>query len=117
MARRKRTGPKGRKLNRTYPRSTYDGFWKSKEQDLPKEDEFYSSREWLKLRMKVLEEYECKCMACGQSPKVHGIVVHVDHIKPRSTHPKLELVFSNLQLLCEDCNMGKGNRYKTDYRP
>jgi 5-methylcytosine-specific restriction endonuclease McrA len=41
----------------------------------------------------------------------------VDHIKPRSTHPKLALAFDNLQLLCEDCNIGKSNKCDIDWRP
>ena len=42
--------------------------------------------------------------------------MHVDHIKPKSTHPHLALVKSNMQVLCEDCNMGKSNRDATDFR-
>jgi hypothetical protein len=80
-------------------------------------EEFYSSREWLSLRVRVLEKYECKCMMCGRSPRNHGVVIHVDHIKPRSKHPELSLEISNLQLLCGDCNLGKGNKYDTDWRP
>ena len=66
--------------------------------------------------MKVLEKSNGKCSCCGRSQKHHGVVIHVDHIKPRSTHPELELVESNLQVLCEDCNMGKMADYKTDWR-
>ena len=80
-------------------------------------DDFYMSREWRSLRVRALEKYECKCMMCGRSPKEHSIVVHVDHIKPRSKHPELSLDFENLQLLCEDCNLGKSNKYETDWRP
>lgn len=80
-------------------------------------DCFYNSKEWRKLRVRVLEKYECKCMMCGRSPKVHGVVIHVDHIKPRSRYPHLSLVFENLQILCEACNLGKSNRYTTDWRP
>lgn len=79
--------------------------------------EFYISPQWRHLRVRVLSKYECKCMMCGRSPKAHGIVIHVDHIKPRSKYPDLALCFENLQLLCEDCNIGKGNKYDTDYRP
>jgi len=79
--------------------------------------DFYSSQQWRTLRVRVMEKYECKCMMCGRSPKAHGVVIHVDHIKPRSRYPSLSLCFDNLQLLCEDCNIGKSNRYKTDYRP
>lgn len=79
--------------------------------------DFYSSDEWRRLRAKVLELYECKCMMCGRSPKSHGIVVHVDHIQPRSKRPDLALNIENLQILCEDCNIGKGNKFSTDWRP
>lgn len=79
--------------------------------------EFYISDEWRKLRARVLEKYKCKCMMCGRSPRDHGIVVHVDHIEPRSKRPDLQLDFKNLQLLCDDCNLGKGNRFNTDWRP
>ena len=78
---------------------------------------FYKSEEWLSLRVRVLQKYACKCMMCGRSPKDHGVVIHVDHIKPRSKYPELSLEFSNLQLLCSDCNIGKSNKYETDYRP
>ncbi len=82
-----------------------------------KDDYFYSSREWRELRVRVLERYDCKCMMCGRSPKANGIVIHVDHIKPRSKFPQLSLEFSNLQLLCHECNLGKGNKHETDWRP
>jgi hypothetical protein len=114
--------------------------WKPKAEDIPKpkkknkskvwknksnrkkvckldSDKFYASREWLELRVRVLEKYECKCMMCGRSPKEHGIILHVDHIKPRSKFPELSLSFSNLQLLCRACNLGKSNKYQTDWRP
>ena len=78
---------------------------------------FYASKEWRRLRVKILEKYECRCMMCGRSPKEYRVVIHVDHIKPRASHPKLELDEDNLQLLCEDCNLGKGYTYKTDWRP
>lgn len=78
---------------------------------------FYGTREWLQIRVDVLEKYECKCMMCGRSPKKHGIVIHVDHIKPISKYPHLKLHLDNLQILCDECNLGKSNRYKTDWRP
>lgn len=99
--------------------SKKDGRKKKKRERVSRLDsaEFYRSREWLELRVRVLERYECKCMMCGRSPRDHGIVIHVDHIKPRSKRPDLSLEFTNLQLLCEDCNKGKSNKYDTDWRP
>ena len=78
---------------------------------------FYSSKEWRNIRYQVIKKNSGECMACGRSKKVHGIVIHVDHIKPRSKHPRLALCFENLQLLCKDCNSGKSNTDETDWRP
>ena len=79
--------------------------------------DFYSTPEWRRLRYQVLRIHQAKCMCCGRSPKDHGVVLHVDHIKPRSKHPHLELDLNNLQVLCEDCNLGKLNQDETDWRP
>lgn len=78
--------------------------------------DFYKSREWYELRYRVLRVYKAKCMCCGRSPQEHGISVHVDHIKPRSKYPKLELNFDNMQVLCAACNLGKSNIDNTDWR-
>jgi hypothetical protein len=74
--------------------------------------EFYRSQAWMAIRYKVLAAYGAKCACCGETEGA----MHVDHIKPRSKHPNLALEFSNLQVLCEACNMGKGNRDDTDWR-
>ena len=71
---------------------------------------------WRKLRMEVIEVYGGNCAACGRNQKDHGVVIHVDHIIPKADVPALALHFSNLQLLCEDCNLGKGREYTTDWR-
>ena len=68
---------------------------------------FYATDEWRKLRWRVLSQSDGKCLMCGRNSS-HGIVLHVDHIKPRSKYPALELEIENLQVLCEDCNLGKG---------
>ncbi len=77
--------------------------------------DFYKSKEWRALRVKALNNQGRKCCLCGRSPK-DGIVLHVDHIKPRSKYPELELKLRNLQILCEDCNLGKSNKYEEDWR-
>lgn len=69
--------------------------------------EFYLTREWKKLRWEVLVESDGKCQMCGRS-KSDGAILHVDHIRPRSKFPYLELDKKNLQVLCGDCNIGKG---------
>ena len=73
--------------------------------------DFYRCREWLELRYNVLVKYGRKCLACGNAG-----IMHVDHILPRSLHPQLELQFDNLQVLCENCNIGKSNKDSTDWR-
>ena len=92
---------------------------KQKRQVLNRSDstDFYVSKEWRRLRYRVIKKYDAACMACGRSKKHHGIVIHVDHIKPRSKYPDLALHINNLQLLCEDCNLGKGNKCEVDWRP
>ena len=80
-------------------------------------DEFYVSKEWRTVRYRVIKKYAGACMACGRTKKDHGIVIHVDHIKPRSIYPDLALTYDNLQLLCEDCNLGKSNKCEIDWRP
>lgn len=76
---------------------------------------FYLSKEWKELRYKVLVAHGGRCMACGMTAK-DGVKIHVDHIKPRSRWPELELEPSNLQILCEPCNIGKLNYDATDWR-
>jgi len=76
------------------------------------QQEFYDSSEWRRLRYKVIRKYEGRCMACKRDDQP----LHVDHIKPRSKYPELMLVESNLQILCEDCNLGKSNIDETDWR-
>lgn len=71
--------------------------------------EFYSTREWRSLRYDVISANNGKCKLCGRSSQ-DGIIIHIDHIKPRSKFPALELVFANMQILCEDCNIGKSNK-------
>jgi len=78
--------------------------------------EFYSSRVWKILRYQAFEKYGNRCQCCGGAPSDY-LTMHVDHIKPRSTHPELELDINNLQILCEDCNVGKINQWDTDWRP
>ena len=79
-------------------------------------DAFLLTFEWRKLRMQALKKYGPRCMCCGATPAT-GAVMNVDHIKPRKKHPDLALDINNLQILCHDCNHGKGNWDQTDWRP
>lgn len=76
------------------------------------EKSFYTSREWRKLRYEALGRYGRRCMSCGSNNRE----IHVDHIVPRSVDPMKELDIDNLQILCVDCNLGKGNNDCIDYR-
>ncbi|QKZ15714.1 HNH endonuclease [Spirosoma sp. KUDC1026] len=62
----------------------------------------------------VLARDNWTCCSCRRSAKEHGIVLHVDHIIPRSKGGKDE--FNNLQTLCLKCNIGKSNKDITDLR-
>ena len=81
-------------------------------------DSFYRSYRWRRLRVDALEANRQRygllaCECCGM---VNVASFHVDHIYPRSTHPELALDPANLQVLCNDCNIGKGVAYTTNWR-
>lgn len=78
-------------------------------------DSFYETREWQSLRYEALKVSAGRCVCCGARPSESN-PLHVDHIKPRSKHPELQLVLSNLQVLCKKCNLGKSNTDSTDWR-
>src|SRR5712671_2556441 len=70
--------------------------------------DFYLSREWLEARYDILLKFR-KCCLCGSNKRLH-----VDHIIPKSKLPPSRwLDKDNLQVLCEDCNLGKSNRDQT----
>lgn len=86
-----------------------------------KRTEFYLTWEWRRMRMEVLKEYGRRCMCCGAQPTdtaMHGgkVRIVVDHIKPVSKFWHLRLDRSNLQVLCDECNQGKGAWDETDWR-
>lgn len=78
-------------------------------------DAFLQTYEWRRVRMEALKKYGARCQCCGASPET-GAVMNVDHIKPRRLFPQLALELSNLQVLCGECNHGKGNWDMTDWR-
>lgn len=78
-------------------------------------DGFYETREWRALRYKALVMHGPTCQCCGAT-RGQGVVIHVDHVKPRSKFPALQLDIDNLQILCEACNLGKSNKDQTDWR-
>jgi 5-methylcytosine-specific restriction endonuclease McrA len=79
-------------------------------------NDFLQTYEWRRVRMEALKKYGPVCQCCGASPST-GAVMNVDHIKPRKLFPQLALDVDNLQILCGECNHGKGNWDMTDWRP
>lgn len=78
-------------------------------------DAFLESYEWRRVRMVVLKRDGAICACCGAT-RADGVVMNVDHIKPRRLFPSLALDPNNLQVLCGPCNHGKGNWDMTDWR-
>jgi hypothetical protein len=64
-------------------------------------------------RFSILKRDNFSCVFCGASPRKDSTVtLHVDHIHPISKanlFPGIDINDpSNLQTLCESCNLGKG---------
>ena len=78
---------------------------------------FYASWEWKQARYEALMRHGHRCMCCGWTAK-SGQPGHlvVDHIKALKKRPDLALDQGNLQILCNDCNMGKGGARADDFR-
>ena len=76
---------------------------------------FYKTQAWKELRYIALGNSDGRCQCCGAKAS-DGVTLHVDHILPRSKYPQLELNLDNLQILCDDCNIGKGNWDMTNWK-
>lgn len=62
----------------------------------------------LRLRFKVLQRDNFSCVFCGASPaKDQNVILNIDHIIPWSAGG--ETTITNLQTLCQKCNLGKNN--------
>ena len=72
---------------------------------------FYKSGKFKDASKLIIDEFGEKCMCCNNINKNKVV-----HIKSRRKYPELELELSNLQILCEPCNVGKGNWDETDWR-
>lgn len=79
-----------------------------------KKANFLNSRQWAEVRYQALERSNGCCEVCGRS-KRDGVTLHVDHVIPRQMNPSLALDVDNLQVLCAQCNWGKGNKAR-DWR-
>ena len=63
------------------------------------------------IRYNVFQRDNYTCQICGATAK-DGAKLHVDHIIPVSKGGKT--VMSNLQILCDRCNIGKGDKIPGD---
>ena len=61
----------------------------------------------VRLRYEVLARAGHTCQSCGTKAS-DGAQLHIDHIHPVSKGGTNDL--ANLQALCRDCNLGKGDR-------
>ena len=82
---------------------------------------FYKSWDWRTLRMDVLKARGRRCECCGATPintdmAGQPVKICVDHINPLATHWHLRLDRTNCQILCDECNQGKGAWDQTDWR-
>lgn len=94
----------------------WEKYFLTKEKYKKARDDFYNSLQWKCLRYEILKESRGHCCICGRDAR-HGAVLHVDHIIPLSKDWSLRLDKNNLQVLCEDCNIGKLNKDAIDWRP
>lgn len=76
---------------------------------------FYESKEWKFVRYEALRLHGAQCQCCGASRKA-GAVMNVDHIQSLRAAWERRLDIDNLQVLCGDCNIGKGARHADDWR-
>lgn len=91
------------------PKSTFD---------FPPESwirEFYQSPAWQRLSYATKVEHGSRCQCCGHGAD-DGVKIVADHIKPIRYNWALRLDPSNIQVLCEGCNLGKGSWGETDHR-
>lgn len=82
------------------------------EDNIDKRTEFEIFRDAERAKMTAGRRYDIlkrdgfTCQYCGANSITHGVTLHVDHIKPVAKGGLTEN--SNLQTLCETCNLGKG---------
>lgn len=63
------------------------------------------------LRYDIMKRDGFRCCICGRSAN-DGVQLHVDHIIPVSKGGKT--VRENLRTLCQDCNLGKRDKYDSE---
>lgn len=70
--------------------------------------EYQRQKMTLSLRYDVMKRDKFHCVLCGRS-EADGVTLHVDHIMPVAKGGKTEM--ANLRTLCNECNMGKSDKY------
>lgn len=78
-------------------------------------DAFYKTRAWKNLSYATKRRYGARCMLCRSEGGPDNPIV-TDHIKSLRHYWHLRLDPANMQVLCTECNLGKGSRDSTDYR-
>lgn len=88
---------------------------------LERKDSYKQSEEYKKkherqlltpgLRYDIMKRDGFRCVICGKTAE-DGVKLHVDHIKPISKGGLT--VPDNLRTLCQDCNLGKSDKYDED---
>jgi 5-methylcytosine-specific restriction endonuclease McrA len=79
---------------------------------------WYGSAEWRRVRYKFLRSQPrpLRCALCNRSAADGGVTLCVDHIKSVRRFPGLRAKLENLQVLCSECNLGKGSEWADDWR-
>ena len=108
------TSPKGRNSYQKEKEYTIQQImWhiqKVEEREKIKETSIYQRRKMNdSLRYDVMRRDGFRCVLCGRSAAEDGVKLHVDHIIPVSKGGKTEP--GNLRTLCENCNLGKSDKY------
>lgn len=82
--------------------------------EIEKTERYKASKEYQRsimsdsLRYKILKRDGFRCVLCGRTA-ADGVKLHVDHIKPIAKGGKT--IESNLRTLCDQCNIGKSDKY------
>ena len=71
-----------------------------------KDNNFYSSNKWRKIRLKVIRRDGLYCAECKRNNR-KTLGKEVDHIIPIKERPDLITTLFNLQLLCKSCHSKK----------
>jgi 5-methylcytosine-specific restriction endonuclease McrA len=73
---------------------------------------YYGTAQWRRVRYLFLRQQRrpLRCSLCNRSA-TDGITICADHIKSVRSYPELRAKLDNLQLLCTECNLGKGSEF------